>query len=211
MKSPIWSERLASRAVAAYDFDHMFEDPFNHLSPEASRTITLAKGDHVFRQGARSSGLFRVVSGEVTLQRHTESGHAIVLHKALASTLFAEASIYSEHYHCDAIATVRSVIERFERGAVLAALDSNPAFATSFTRLLAHQVQSSRQLIELKSIRSAEARVLAALELGLLDGPVTEFAARIGLTHEACYRALRGLVQAGLVTKTGRGQYAARG
>lgn len=169
--------------------------------------MTFAKGDHVFRQGARSSGLFRVVTGEVTLQRHTESGHAIVLHKALAETLFAEASIYSEHYHCDAIATVPSVIERFERGAVLAALETDPAFATSFTRLLARQVQSSRQSIELMSIRSAEGRVLAALQLGLLDGPITEFAARIGLTHEACYRALRCLVGAGSVKKSGRGKY----
>ncbi len=169
--------------------------------------MALTKGDHVFRQGARSSGLFRVVTGEVTLQRHTESGHAIVLHKALGGTLFAEASIYSEHYHCDAVATVPSVIERFERGAVLAALETDPAFATSFTRHLARQIQSSRQLIELMSIRSAEARVLAALQLGLLDGPVTGFAAGIGLTHEACYRALRGLVEAGSVKKSGRGKY----
>lgn len=194
-------------SFAIYDLDHMPDDPFHLLPPDASRVTQLGKGAHVFRQGDPTTGLFRIMSGEIVMQRHTETGDMVLLHKALAGTLFAEASIFSEHYHCDAISTGPSVIERLERGAVLTALEADPAFATSFTRLLARQVQQSRQLVELLSIRSAEDRVLSAMQLGLLEGHVTEFAARIGLTHEACYRALRALVAAGSVVKAGRGKY----
>jgi DNA-binding Lrp family transcriptional regulator len=36
---------------------------------------------------------------------------------------------------------------------------------------------------------------------------VTELATRINLSHEACYRALRGLCDDGRMTRVGRGKY----
>ena len=59
--------------------------------------------------------------------------------------------------------------------------------------MLAIKTQHYRHLIEILAIRSAQARVYAAIEAGYLDGPVADFAARIHLTHEACYRALKDL------------------
>ena len=41
----------------------------------------------------------------------------------------------------------------------------------------------------------------------MLKSNVTTFAAEIGLTHEATYRALSALVRTGLVKKAGRGRY----
>ncbi len=49
---------------------------------------------------------------------------------------------------------------------------------------------------------------LAGGGLGKLTGSVTQFASQIGLTKEACYRALRDLSDQGFLIKTGRGRYA---
>jgi DNA-binding IclR family transcriptional regulator len=48
---------------------------------------------------------------------------------------------------------------------------------------------------------------MAGLVAGVLDGSVVEFAARLQLSHEATYRALRKLVQDGRVKNTCRGIY----
>lgn len=52
-----------------YDLDHMRSDPFSHLPTTACRIIDMHKGDVLFRQNQTTSGLYRVVSGCVTLQR----------------------------------------------------------------------------------------------------------------------------------------------
>jgi len=62
-------------------------------------------------------------------------------------------------------------------------------------------------MLEIVGIRLAEDRVMAGLVSGLLDGSVVEFAARLQLSHEATYRALRKLVQDGRVKNPARGSY----
>lgn len=75
---------------------------------------------------------------------------------------------------------------------------------------LASQVQDYRRRIETLAIKAAEDRVLAALaELGQNVG-VTDFAARIGLSHEATYRALSALVRRGMAERVARGRYRIR-
>lgn len=87
-------------------------------------------------------------------------------------------------------------------------MQSNPAFSKGFTSLLAIQVQHYRAHIELLAIPSAKERILAAVHAGYFDATVTELATRINLSHEACYRALRGLCDDGRMVQAGRGKYA---
>ena len=44
----------------------------------------------------------------------------------------------------------------------------------------------------------------------MLGKEIKQFAAEIGLTHEATYRALAKLVKDGRIEKAGRGQYSMR-
>lgn len=60
----------------------------------------------------------------------------------------------------------------------------------------------------LHAVKSANDRVLLAVQLGKLTGSITQFATQIGLSKEACYRALRELSDQGLLIKTGRGRHA---
>jgi CRP-like cAMP-binding protein len=183
-------------------------EPFSHLPAMASRTIDMRKGDVLFRQGQATSGLFRVVSGCVTLQRIGLGGDTLTLHRAVTSGFFAEASVFSETYHCDAICTEDGSVLKIAKADVISTMRSDPTFIEGFTRLLAVQVQQYRAHIELLSIPSAKDRVLAAVEAGYLDATVTELATRINLTHEVCYRALKALCDDGRMIKIARGKYA---
>ncbi|WP_299140269.1 Crp/Fnr family transcriptional regulator [uncultured Tateyamaria sp.] len=198
---------LSNFTLVVYDLDHMIADPFSHLPKTACRAIDMQKGDVLFRQDQTASGLYRVVSGYVTLQRTGLGGDTLTLHRAVSGGLFAEASIFSENYHCDAICTAAGSVTKIAKADVIATMQSNPAFSEGFTRLLAVQVQQYRAHIELLAIPSAKERILAAVQAGYLDATVTELATRINLSHEACYRALRALCDDGRVVQTGRGQY----
>ncbi|MQY42593.1 cyclic nucleotide-binding domain-containing protein [Epibacterium sp. SM1969] len=188
----------------------MLPVPFDLLHDDAHMCLALAKGDHVFRQGDETRGVFFVISGAICLTRITEAGTVVTLHNALAGSMFAEASLYSGHYHCDAVATAQSQVIRLSKHAIQTRQRKDAAFSESITRLLATQVQEYRQLLTLHAVRSAHERVFQAVACGLLQGSVTQFASQIGLTKEACYRALKDLTDQGALRKIGRGEYVLR-
>ncbi|MEM6987433.1 MAG: Crp/Fnr family transcriptional regulator [Pseudomonadota bacterium] len=179
----------------------------DHLSTIERRTSAFDQGDVLFRQGSAVSGLYYLVSGGVALQRLTASGDKLVVHNTKPGAWFAEASLFSDVYHCDAVCTAATEVTWFAKQSVLDAIGSSPDVALAFTKRLAISVQQSRQQIELIAIASAEARVLAAIQLGLHHSSISNLAARIHLTEATCYRALRRLSNAGELIKTGRGQY----
>ena len=52
----------------------------------------LASGEELFSQGARARAIFALDSGRLRLLRRTVAGHLVVLHRARAGELFAEAA-----------------------------------------------------------------------------------------------------------------------
>ena len=184
----------------------MIPHPYNRLPEAAQQRLSAIPRETLFRQGAATKGLYVVLSGRVHLERVGPQGERFVIHRATAGTSFAEASIFSERYHCDAVAISACNLVRIDAAAVLAAF-GDAEFARAYGRQAARQVQAQRQLLEFVGIRSARDRVLAGLAAGLLDGTVMEFAAQLHLSHEAVYRALRALVNAGHVTNPSRGEY----
>jgi CRP-like cAMP-binding protein len=115
--------------------------------------------------------------------------------------------MYSDHYHCDAVCVASSEVVRVSKQAILLRQREDATFSEALTKRLAMQVQDYRQLLTLHAVKSANERVLLAVASGKLTGSVTLFASQIGLTKEACYRALRDLSDQGLLVKTGRGSY----
>lgn len=177
--------------------------------PQACRIEqTFANGDIVFEQGAPCGGLWLVRSGRVDLQRVTESGHLVLIHRAQEAESFAEASIFSPDYHCTArVVQAGTVLIEVQREALLAVLKRDSIFALSFSILLAKQVQSYRRQVEVLSIRKADQRVFEAMAHGMLGDDIKAFAARIGLSHEVVYRVLARLAERGQIRKIERGRY----
>ncbi|PRZ44787.1 Crp/Fnr family transcriptional regulator [Tritonibacter scottomollicae] len=184
----------------------MLPNPYDHIPSSALRPISGAVGDTVFHQGDPTHGLYVVQTGRVHLERVDPDGERFIIHRAQAGTSFAEASVFSEVYHCDAVIVEAGALIRIDKASVLAAF-ADPAFARAYGRQAAQQIQAQRQMLEIVGIRRAEDRVMAGLIAGLLEGSIVEFAARLQLSHEAIYRALRKLVQDGRVMNPSRGIY----
>jgi CRP-like cAMP-binding protein len=169
----------------------------------------LKAGETLFRLGDKTGGLYEIVSGGVRLARVDRSGREIVLHVAGASETIAEASLFSPHYHCDAIANSEAVVRLYPKTAVLAAFDKEPKAAQAFAAMLARQVMDLRTRIEQRNIRSARERLRHYLSVNAnaegravaLPGTLKDLAAELGLTHEALYRTLAALERAGEIKR----------
>jgi CRP-like cAMP-binding protein len=169
----------------------------------------LDAGEMLFTTGDPVRSLFVIETGQLRLLRHTAQGATLTLHAARAGEAFAEASLFSRTYHCDAVADVRSTVRAYSKRALLTALREDPGAALALTGHLARQVQTLRGHIELLNIKSARERVLAYLHNHLsaptrcvkLKRTWKAIATEIGLTHEAVYRALAELERDGLIER----------
>src|SRR5712691_5007404 len=161
----------------------------------------LAAGATLFRQGDPAVAVYVIERGRIALIRHTSEGRRVTLFTAGLGESFAEAALFSEVYHCDAMAEVPSRVTVVPKAELHALLKLRGQAATRLMARLAHQVQALRTRLELRSIRSARERVWQALILAAgsggrtvkLESPLKTMASEIGLTHEAFYRAIAAL------------------
>lgn len=175
----------------------------------ASDTKALAFGEFLFRQGDPTRGIFCLARGAIRLERATFDGRTVPLHTVRSGELFAEASLFSDTYHCDAVAMQASEVRCYPKTEILALVGSDPASATLLLETFARQVQNLRQRLELRSVRSARHRLLLALQLQaesdgsvLLTQDIQGFAFDLGLSREAVYRTLALLAKEGTIVRS---------
>jgi len=168
----------------------------------AAREIHARAGETLFRLGSRPRLMLFVVAGEVRLVRRTAGGADVVLQRARAGFV-AEASLESPRYHCDIEAVTESRLLGFPRDPFRDALEVDAAFRNFWLRRLAAEVRKLRAQCERLSLRSAAERIEHYIEAEGRDGRLElrqtqkAWAAELGITHEALYRALAGLQRAG--------------
>ncbi len=135
-------------------------------SLEAGSAVrVLAPGDLLFRQGDPAAAIYKVESGRLRLIRRTVDDHLVILHTARRGEFFAEASLFADAYHCDAVAAAPSSVRVYPKELVMEALRMDPAFAEAFMARLARQLQELRARMEPSNIRSARDRLLQYLRL----------------------------------------------
>lgn len=172
----------------------------------------LRAGATLFRQGDPAVAVYVIERGRIALVRHTSEGRRVTLFTAGAGESFAEAALFSEVYHCDAVAEVPSRVTVVPKAKLHALLKLRGQAAERLTARLAHQVQTLRTRLELRSIRSARERVYQALMLAAgpdgrtaaLESPLKTVASEIGLTQEAFYRAMAALEAGRRIRRRGR-------
>jgi CRP-like cAMP-binding protein len=103
----------------------------------AARQRTLQAGESLFRQGDKTYGIFAIVEGRVQMIRYDSHGRSLVLFMAAEGELFAEASLFSETYHCDAVAATEATVRIYPRPTLLSLLSRDPTTAQKFIALLA--------------------------------------------------------------------------
>lgn len=155
-------------------------------------------GRQLFRVGDAVHAVFTIIRGDVRLIRRDRNGTEVVLQRSRGG-FFAEASLNSQAYHCDAVAAENSTLLRFPVLAFRSALDEDADFRDAWMTHLAREVRKLRAQCERLSLHSAADRVLHYLESEGSNGSVVltqtrkAWAAELGLSHEALYRTLKRL------------------
>jgi CRP-like cAMP-binding protein len=164
------------------------------VAQEACR-LEVGEGEFLFHRGDRVKAVFFVAEGQIDLCRHKRDGSTVVLQSSQAQSILAEASIYAEKYHCDALASVSSVVFQMPQATFHSQLRDNNDFAVAWAAHLAHEVQLARSRIEVLSHNTVAKRLdcwLASPENKLpRKGDWKELASQIGVSPEALYRELK--------------------
>ena len=155
---------------------------------------TFETGVRLFRVGDKVSVLHLIEDGEAHLVRHRTDGGALVLQRALANTVLAEASVFSARYHCDGVAARPTRTLAIAAPAVRRLLAEDPGFAASWAYQLSRELQSTRLRAEILSLRTVRERLEAWIGWNgeRLPGGATwkAVANEIGTSPEALYREL---------------------
>jgi CRP-like cAMP-binding protein len=178
---------------------------------EGARTDgkSLSQGEFLFQMGDNSTHLYTVLDGCVRLVRYSSQGDAIVMHTARTGDGLAEASLFSDTYHCDAEAVIPSTVACYDKRRIMVILRDSPEKSLACIAHFSRQVRSLRALLEVRSIRSARDRILYYLLLQAdpetmtvnLPGNVKDMAQDLAMAHETLYRTLTALEKEGKISR----------
>lgn len=185
--------------------------PLPKALSELAQVTSFGPSELVFRNGAAARHVHFLAGGQVTLSRFGPLGEPVSIHVALAGEYFAEASLHSERYHCDAVVVQPAVVASIPSTALRELLRRDPEFALQWVAILSLQLRQTRARVERLSLKGAAERVRHLLltegkgagHRYALRGSVKDLAAELGLTHEALYRTLAAMEREGVVARNG--------
>ncbi|MEW6705279.1 MAG: Crp/Fnr family transcriptional regulator [Pseudomonadota bacterium] len=175
----------------------------------ACRPRSVAAGEVLARVNAAPKAMFFVQGGELQLVRHGLDGQPLVLQRVRRGWA-AEASLFSTHYHCELVAAQPTALVQVPMPALRQALATSPRFAAYWILQLSTELRGLRARCERLALRRADDRIVHAIELEGTGGRLTlttslkDWAAELGLTHEALYRGLARLERSGRLRRQGR-------
>ncbi len=187
----------------------MIEKLFKVFSSELKpQSLSFKKGDYLFKQGGSVSNIYFIEEGRIKLIRNTSDGTPVVLHIGQQGESIAEASLFSNQYHCSAIADSASDVTWVKKNILIQFLKDKPEVMMELLAIFSRQVRDLRAINEIKNIRSAKERILIFVKANAnenqelqIDLSLKDLAAKIGLAHETFYRELKKLEQSGEIQR----------
>lgn len=152
----------------------------------------LDAGATLFRREEPVVSVFVVRSGKIALERPMKDGSSFTLHVASAGMAIAEASLFADAYHCDAVARSPAAVAALPRATFLSALRRSPDAALGLISAHAREIQAQRARTEILRMRRVSDRLDAWLDLyGAPEkGGWAGVAGEIGVSQPALYREL---------------------
>jgi CRP-like cAMP-binding protein len=166
---------------------------FELLGSMGGRDRSLVEGGFLFYLGEPVTAVFVVRDGLIHLVRFQEGGGAIVLQRAGPGGILAEASLFSTHYHCDAVAATGARVHGVPKQALRRRFRSDPDFAEAWSAHLGREIQDARFRAEILALRTVAARLDAwRAWYGRIPpkGEWRPLADQIGVSPEALYREM---------------------
>ncbi len=172
----------------------MLEPIGPYLTGLRARQQHFEGGQHLFHRGDPVTELHFVLVGSIHLVRHQGDGSALVLQRAGAGSILAEASLYSSTYHCDAVAFGAAATRVYAKASLKKLLVKSSEFSNVWASYLAQELQRSRLRSEILSLRTVSERLDAWIVWN--GGSFPEkgewklVANQIGISPEALYREI---------------------
>ena len=197
---------------------------FAGLNAAALRTLRsrsverrFAADEVLFIAGAPSRGLFVVLEGSVRVVR-TRAGRQHVIHIEGPGGTLGEVPLYvGGGYPATAVAAAATRCAVVGRETIGAMIADDPQLAWRLLERLATRVRGLVEPIDALATQDVASRLGAYLlaraetegtrHLTVLGGTQAEIAEELGTVREVVVRHLRLLQQAGVLRRTGRGQY----
>ena len=172
----------------------MFPRHIAQLLGGSDRDVAFRDGQRIFGVADAVQFLFVVREGGVVLVRRQRGGSSLVLQRVAPGGLLAEASLFAQRYHCEAVACGPTLLARIPRSRVVDEQLGDPSWLRDFAAHLASEVQRARARAELLSLKKVDERVDAWLALHGKAmpgrGQWIDWASELGITPEALYREL---------------------
>lgn len=151
------------------------------------------EGQYLFHRDDSVKFMFLIETGSAHLIRHHQNGTAVVLQRAGAGSILAEASLFTAKYHCDAVAKSPVVAHLISKSAVQELFFGNQDFAKSWASHLTGEIRHARLRAEILSLKTVAERLDAWLaDRGELParGNWKAISEEIGTSPEALYREI---------------------
>ncbi|MCF6302868.1 MAG: Crp/Fnr family transcriptional regulator [Devosiaceae bacterium] len=148
----------------------------------------------IFERGDPVRSFYRVESGVVHLVRRQENGNVFILQRAYSGSVLGEASLFTSHYHCSAVAVDTCVLKIYSTADVKKLIEGDVKVALAYAEYLGKQLRDARLRSEITSLRRVSERLDAWLiwhQNSLPEkGTWNRVADEIGVSPEALYREL---------------------
>ncbi len=157
------------------------------------REDELEQDEALFHQGDTVRRIYFVTKGAIHLVRHQASGTSLVIQRAGAGHIIAEASLFATKYHCHAVAMLSTAVWSVAKSELLNRISADPSIGLIFMKTLAHELQHARFQVEVLSMKTVAARLDAWIEWnGELPpkGEWVSLAAELAVSPEALYREI---------------------
>ncbi len=170
----------------------IMSNPISRLF-ESAKPVAIVAGDSLFHVGDPVQRVYCVSSGCLALRRVAETGAEMIMQTARDGDVLAEASVYSDNYHCDGIALEDSTCKAMPKPVFLDLLGREAELGQAWVAHLARGIQSARARAEIRGLKTVAQRLDMWLALnGDLPGKGgrSALAAELGVSREALYREI---------------------
>lgn len=193
----------------------MKADWLQQVFEKESQESAYAAGDFIFRLGDVPRNLYLVLAGEARARRYSPDGAEIVMQRAHAGELFAEAGMVAPRYSCEGYCAQPARILLIPLEKLRSRIKRDGEFALDFAQFLTLSLRRQCARYERLRLKRAADKVLHYLNCELtgpagadleLDIPLAEWADDLGLEPETLYRTLADLEKKGVIARVPRGR-----
>jgi len=155
------------------------------------------QSDRLFMTGTTPHSMLFLLEGEVRLMRVSYGGNEVIMQRIYGGFI-AEASLYAQTYHCDAVAVSDGILLDFPMARFRSALET-AEFRDFWFSLLSTEVRKLRARCERLALNGTAERIIHYLQSEGSAGKITltqtkkAWAAELGVSHESLYRTLASL------------------